>query len=139
MKKGQVSFEYMIIIGFITVLIVGLMSVAFFYNNLVKDKIRNNQINSCMDKLVSVSESVYYSGPPSKATITCYFPENLKDLSIQENNFVVTFGSSSGVSKVGYQANAELNQTSNVINQGGLKKIVIEYPNKDDGLVISSP
>jgi len=125
-KRGQVSFEYLIIMGFVTFIIVGILSMAFFYSNNVKDRIKINQITNYANKIVSTSESIFYAGYPSKATITVYLPENVisVDVNSAEDSIIIAIQTSSGVAKTSFSSNVPI---SGVLETNtGLNKIQIE-------------
>ena len=125
-KRGQIAFEFIIIMGFVTFVIVGILAISFIYSNSVKEKIKTNQLENCANKMISTAESIFYSGRPSRATINCYLPESLRNLDIQEDILIFTIQSSSGISKIPYSSNVPLVSKNNVMNNGGLKKIKIE-------------
>ena len=124
MKRGQVSFEYLIIMGFVTFVIISILGIALVYSNSINDRIKIVQLNSCVDKIISTSESVFYSGYPSMATITCYFPSNIKQIEIAEDSIFFTFETSSGISKMAFSSNVPISGSLN--SNQGLKKIKIQ-------------
>ena len=125
-KRGQVSFEYLIIMGFVTFIIVGILSMAFFYSNNVKDRIKINQITNYANKIVSTSESIFYAGYPSKATITVYLPENVisVDVNSAEDSIIIAIQTSSGIAKTSFSSNVPISGTLGA--NTGLNKIQIE-------------
>jgi hypothetical protein len=125
-KRGQVSFEYLIIMGFVTFIIIGVLSIAFFYSNNVKDRIKINQVTNYANKIISTSESIFYAGYPSKATITGYLPENINSIEINsaEDSIIIAIQTSSGVAKISFSSNVPISGTLGT-NQG-LNKIQIE-------------
>ena len=128
-KRGQISFEYMIVIGFVTFVIVGILALAFVYSGGIKDSVKTTQIQNCMNKIISASETVYYSGYPSKSTIKCYLPDNVNDISIRGNALYINFQTSSGINSVSYPSEVPINSTSVSGSLGkvqGLRKIKIE-------------
>ena len=125
-KKSQVSIEYLIIIGFVTFTIIGILAIAFFYSGAIKDKIKTVHIGNYANKIVSTSESVFYAGKPSKATITTYLPDGIKSIEISGNELVITFQTSSGTNKITYLSNVPLSQGAGALSTTqGLKKIEI--------------
>lgn len=130
-KFAQVSIEYLIVVGFVTFVLISILGIAFFYSGIVRDKIKENQINSFANKVISTSESVFYSGAPSKATITAYLPDNVKDISIAEDaggyTLFINFSSGSGLNKRGFSSKVHIeeNSTSPISHSQGLKKIEI--------------
>ena len=125
-KRGQVSFEYLIIMGFVTFIIVGILSIAFFYSNNVKDRIKINQMTNYANKIISTSESIFYAGYPSKATITVYLPENVisADVNSAEDSIIIAIQTSSGVAKTAFSSNVPISGALGT--NMGLNKIQIE-------------
>ena len=64
-KRAQSSMELLILMGFLTFVIVGIMGVGYFYSNTINDRIKSNEINNFAIKITSTAETVFYSGEPS--------------------------------------------------------------------------
>lgn len=123
-KFAQVSIEYLIVVGFVTFVIITILGIAFFYSGAIKDRIKTTQINNFANKIISTSESIFYYGKPSKATISVYLPDNVKDINITDNNLYITFQTSSGPNKIAFSSKVPISGT---LSSGqGLKKIQIE-------------
>jgi len=120
-KRAQVSVEYLIIVGFVVAVLIGIISLAFFYSGTIKDRIKMTQINNFVNKIISTSESVFYAGEPSKATISVYLPEGVKEIEIIENSLVLTFQASSGLNKVSFSSQVPISGA--IDSNSGLKKI----------------
>jgi len=127
-KSGQISVEYLIVIGFITFVVISTLGIALFYSGSIKDRIKATQINNYANKLTSTAESVFYAGYPSKATVTCYLPDNAKDIEVLTNELVITFQTSSGTNKISFASNVPMleNATAQLTTSQGLKKIQVE-------------
>ncbi len=135
-NKSQVSFEYLIIMGFIMFIIIGTLGIALFYSGSIKDQVKMTQLTNCGNKIVSTAESVFYAGQPSKATITCYLPENIKIITILEEGLYFEIGTSSGITKTIFSSNVPLGEGTNPLGSGGgLKKI--ELTAEESRVVIS--
>jgi uncharacterized protein (UPF0333 family) len=122
-KSGQISIEYMIIIGFVTVLVIGMLGAGYFYTNAIKDKLKFNQINSFAEKIISSAEAIFQSGSPSKTTINAYLPAGVKNIIIQENQIQFTISTNSGQNTLSYTSQVPLSGT--LSTSEGLKKILI--------------
>lgn len=131
--KAQVSIEYLIIVGFVTFVVMAILGIAFYYSGTMKGKIKENQITDFANKIISTSESVYYSGAPSKATISCYLPDNVKSITIGEYDLIIEFSTSSGVNKIAFSSRVPISGT--LTTSQGLKKIQIEA--QSDRVIIS--
>jgi uncharacterized protein (UPF0333 family) len=124
-NRSQISFEYLIVMGFITLVITGILTVAFFYSYSVRDKLKDTQLSNCAGKIVSTAESVFYAGKPSKSTINCYLPEDVSNITIEDDNIIVTMSTGSGTTIQSFQSNVPL-LSKNLTSRGGIKKIEIE-------------
>jgi len=126
MKSGQVSIEYLIIVGFVTFVVIGILGIALFYSGTIQDRIVITQVENFANKLVSSAESVFYAGEPSKATITVYLPEGVKSIVIDEDedSIIIEVQTSSGVNKILFSSNVPISGT--IDNNYGLKKIMVE-------------
>jgi hypothetical protein len=123
-KKAQVSFEYLVIMGFVTVILILILSISIFYSSSVEDQIKVTQMNNYANKIISSAESVFYSGKPSKATITAYLPKDVKEIEILDNSLVISIQTSNGINKRAFESNVPI--SGNLTISRGLKKIKIE-------------
>ena len=122
-KKGQISVEYMIVVGFIVLLVLTVLGAALLYSSQINDSIEERQIEQFATKVVSSAESVKYAGEPSRSTISAYLPSNVKDIQIIGKEIVIDFTLSSGFNRVSYLSKVAMNGT---ISPGsGIKNIRI--------------
>lgn len=122
-KRAQVSMEYLIIVSFVTFIIIGILGVAFIYSGSIKDSIKVNQITGFANKITSTSESVFYAGYPSKATIPVYLPEGVENISISGNNLIIEFQTSTGKNKISFSSKVPI--TGLITTGSGIKKLRI--------------
>ncbi|MBI2651615.1 hypothetical protein HYX01_04035 [Candidatus Woesearchaeota archaeon] len=76
-KKSQVSVEYMLLIGFVTVITVPLIIIYHSFIQESNDDITSAQLNQIAGKIVDAAESVYYLGEPSQTTLKANIPDNV--------------------------------------------------------------
>jgi len=122
-RKSQVSIEYLLIFGFITFAVLIILGIAFTYSSSIRDNIRLTQVDSYANKILSSSESVFYSGEPSKATVSAYLPEAVESVNISENNILIELRTSSGLNKLAFESNVPI--SGNLSNVQGIKSIEI--------------
>lgn len=122
-KKGQISTEYLIVVGFVTFLIVSVLGLSLFYSSQIRDKIRFNQLQNFANKVISSSEQVFFSGEPSKSTITAYLPSGVGSVSILTNEIVFNVSSSSGFTVIAFSSDVPL--YGSISNLEGVKRISI--------------
>lgn len=123
-KRGQVSTEYLIVVGFVVFLVLGILGVAFFYTSITNDQIKVSQVSNLANKIVSSAESVFYAGEPSKLTITGYLPIGVNSFVIMQNEIVVSLSTSSGVTVMSFSSNVPL--SGNISSTEGVKRIEIK-------------
>jgi hypothetical protein len=132
-KHSQISFEYLIIMGFITFVIIGILGVALFYSGAIKDRIKITQMSDCANKIVSTAESVFYSGYPSRATRSCYLPEGIREVNVYNDAISFTLKTSTGSSVTEFSSNVQL--YGSILATPGLKKIT--FTAEEDRVKIS--
>ena len=76
-KEAQVSVEYMMIIGFATIITIPLIIIYYTFTQESGDEINSVQILQISKKIVDAAESVYYLGEPSQTTIRVNIPSNV--------------------------------------------------------------
>ena len=81
--KSQVSTEYLMIMGFVTLITIPLVIIYYSFTQESGDNINSAQMQQIAKKVVDASESVYYLGEPSQTTLNVNIPNNivLADLS----------------------------------------------------------
>jgi len=126
-KRAQSSMELLILMGFLTFVIIGIMGVGYFYSNTINDRIKSNEINNFAIKITSTAETVFYSGEPSKSTILAHLPENVKDIEIINNTLIITYNLATGENQGAFQSNVPIieNSLSQLTTSSGIKNIVI--------------
>ena len=132
-RRGQISTEYLITAAFIMFLIISTLAVSLFYSNQTRDRIKFNQLQNFANKLISSSESVYYSGEPSKATIIAYLPGGVEGIEIIGNELVFNISSTSGMSRIAFPSKVPIQGI--ISNNEGAKSISIVA--LEDGVVWS--
>ena len=126
-KRAQVSLELLILMGFLTFVIIGILGVGYYYSSTVNDRIKSTQVSNFAGKIISTSETVFYSGDPSKATITTYLPDGINSITIDENSLIITYKLASGRNVAAYPSSVPIAEigTGNLTTSSGIKKIVI--------------
>ncbi len=132
-QRAQVSFEYIVIMGFVTFIIIGILGVSFLYSNSIKDRIKMIQVNNFGNKVVSSAESVFYAGEPSKITIKGYLPEGVEEVDIQDDYIFISIQLSSGFTKISFSSEVPIQ--GSITNSPGVKNVEIEA--QEDVVVIS--
>ncbi len=108
LRRGQISTEYLIVIGFVVFLVLSILAVAFFYTSVTNDQIKVSQVSNFAQKIISSSESVFYAGEPSKLTLTGYIPAGVQSITIASEEIIVSISTSSGVTTMSFSSNVPL-------------------------------
>ncbi len=122
-KRCQSGIEYLIIVGFVTFAIIGILSLSYFYLGMSKDRIRMNQIEVFADKIISTSEAIFYSGEPSQKTITVFVPESVRNITISNKDLTIVAETSTGNIKRIFSSKVPLN--GDIETTRGAKKLSV--------------
>lgn len=123
-KKTQAGVEYMIIIGFVTLAIMAVLTLAYLYSGLIKDRIRINQVETFAIQLINAAESVYFAGEPSETTVSLYLPDGVKTLGISSDYILISTQTSSGENKRAFKSRVPIQGS---ISAGeGVKKLLVQ-------------
>lgn len=111
-RDAQISVEYMMIIGFATVITIPLIIIYYSFTQESDDEIASAQILQVTKKIVDAAESVYYLGEPSQTTLKVNIPANLISANLSGNEVVYKIKSKSG--------EADIVQSSSINISGSL-------------------
>ena len=107
-KKGQVSFEYFIILGIVLIVITPLSLVAYNYFDSYRYQIEVKQADQTAKILVSEAESVFFLGPDSLSTIEIYIPDNVHSIGVEDNFINIRIRTNKGIEDVVAFSNVNL-------------------------------
>ena len=126
-KKAQSGMELLILMSFLTVVIIGILTIGYFYSNTINDRMKSSQVSNFANKIISTSEAVFYAGEPSKATISVHLPEGVNDIEIIDNAIVITYYLATGQNKVAFSGNVPIaeNSTAKLSSNQGIKNLVV--------------
>lgn len=123
-KIGQVSVEYMILVGFLVVITIPLILV---YNSQYKgtnQQITSNQADQLAQKIVDTAESIYYLGEPSKTTIKVYMPNYVQNITLGNGELVFYMDIAGGKDEVVKVSDVPINGT--IDHASGIKYITMQ-------------
>ncbi len=132
-KLGQISIEYLIIVGFISFIVLVVVGLALYYSSTIRDSIGSNEVSDYASKIVSAAESVYYSGEPSKLTVSAYLPQETREVEILDNTLVVSYTTRAGTAKIGVVSRVPINGV--LTSYPGIHKISVVA--QADGVEVS--
>jgi len=140
-KRGQVSVEFALLIGFVTFLLIAIIGIAYNYSGMAGTQIRVNSMDKVGKKLGDTIDSICYLGQPSKATIQLTVPEGVVDaISISDTGTnPTTYGiqfkvriKGDAITDMFYKTQCEVNATDGIFGsdgtftKAGLKSLQIE-------------
>jgi uncharacterized protein (UPF0333 family) len=88
MRKGQISMEYMLVVGFSLMLIVPIISIYGFERQSIANQVSIRQAYSIASKVTDASESVYYLGRPAKTTLKVYMPAGVDNATVSGREII---------------------------------------------------
>lgn len=88
-RRGQVAIEYLVLMGFVMLLIAPLLIV--YYNQTTRIDIESTDamVKRASSQIVDAADTVYYLGAPSLRTITVDLPDHIESLSISGNSITL--------------------------------------------------
>jgi len=122
-KKSQISIEYLIIVGFALAMTLPLFIIFHDQSKTINNEITSSQIQKVSDEIITAVDSVYYMGPPSTKTIKVYFPDFVKNVTLNNHSISFWIESSSGDYEVPKWTSATLD--GQLRHGGGLHVITI--------------
>lgn len=81
-RTGQVSLEYLMIMGFAMLLIVPIIAVYYTQTTQLSEETTSASIQRAATQIVETADSVYFLGEPSSRTITVDIPQNVASVAV---------------------------------------------------------
>jgi len=107
-KRGQVSIEYMALVGMTTVIVMFLLLISNYYSRGVENTINVNQVDGIAKEIIDTAESMYYFGEPSKTTLKIYMPDRVTDIDITPNTINLKVSTSAGDTDMFYSSDVPI-------------------------------
>ena len=98
--KSQVSVEYMLIMGFATLMTVPLLLIYYTYSSDSIDSVATSQAMQIARRIVDASESVYYLGKPSQTTLKLNFPDRIYSTNLSSKEVVFKMKTKNGITDI---------------------------------------
>lgn len=98
--RAQVSMEYLIIVGFVAVIVIPMILIFYTYADRTEDEIISNQVQKIGLKVGDTAEAMYYLGDPSRTKIRSYFPKNINNVTVGNNEIVFIIRTKEGLDHV---------------------------------------
>ena len=95
-KAGQVSTEYLVIIGFILILMVPITVIYFKYTGSTSDVVGGAKTSHIANEIVKAANEVYSYGEGSQKKIKLSFPEGITGISFSGKEIIFKLKNSKG-------------------------------------------
>ena len=123
-RRGQVSIEFMVVVGFMLLVLTPLI-IAYYQNTQSSSNtIQSEQLDKVAREITDTAETVYYLGEPSKITIQAYIPHGVKRVTISNNEIV--FKVIRGAKTADIVSVSKVNITGSIGTSEGIHNIVLE-------------
>ena len=99
-STAQVSVEYMLIMGFATLMTIPLLLIYYTYTSESSDSVATSQALQIARNIVDSAESVYYLGKPSQTTLKLNFPDRIHSTNLSNREVVFKIKTKSGVTDI---------------------------------------
>lgn len=121
MKRGQVSNELLVVVGFILLILIPLLYIMYFRLDSIKADLALLQVHFSVARIAFLVNAVGYMGDGSAMITEIYIPENVEGVAIGENEVVFSMLSAGSMNEV-VQPTAfpvEINEDEAVITEDG--------------------
>ncbi|MBW2983805.1 hypothetical protein KY361_01715 [Candidatus Woesearchaeota archaeon] len=122
--RGQISMEYMIIVGITTFVAISLLAISHYYSRETEETINTQQIDRVAKEIVDTAESMYYYGEPSRTTVKAYLPDGIKEVTVGPDELSFRVITQSGETDMFYPSSVNLQ--GNISASYGYHHITIE-------------
>jgi hypothetical protein len=123
-KKGQISIEYMAVVGMVTLIVLVMFALSQYYLGEIRTTVNSNQVDQIGKLIVENAETVYYHGEPSKVTLSVQMPKGVQSITIYENEITFTITRRGGDVDIYYPSTVPLQ--GNISTTHGPRNIEIE-------------
>ena len=119
-KRGQISIELVLTVGFALVMIIPLTILLYEHNTNTQRDINGNQAHLIARKITDVADSVYYMGYPSTQTIKVYMPRQIDSINITDREITMFLDDGNEI-----VSSSKINLSGTVSPSSGLRLIQI--------------
>lgn len=125
MKKTQAATEYIMVVGFVIVILLPGIYLYVRYSSESQDSVVNAKVDAISNEIIKAAEQVYSYGEGSQTIINVDFPEKVVMVEFQGREIIFTVVNSKGSqSEIAKVANADMTGLISVIP--GTKRINIK-------------
>ena len=95
-KRAQVSMEYLIIIGFVIVMLIPAVYLYIRYSSSSSDVLSSSKASQIANEIVKATNEVYYLGDDNQKNIEVSFPSNIEAIEFANKEIVLRIKDSKG-------------------------------------------
>ncbi len=95
-KKAQVSMEYIIIIGFVIIMLIPATYIYIRYSGSSSDALSSSKASQIANEIVKAANEVYYLGEDNQKNIEVSFPSNIEAIEFVNKEIVFRTKDSKG-------------------------------------------
>src|SRR3989344_5132100 len=125
MRKCQVATEYIIIVGFVIVVLVPITILYIRYSSESSDSVTASKIEHITNEIATAADSVYAYGEGSQLKIEVDFPSNIKEIEFNGKEVVFTVINSKN-QEVEIVQVADIELEGNITVMPGKKEIIVK-------------
>ena len=123
-NKSQSSSEFLMVVGFLLVILIPLIIIGFIYPQQGEAQITTGQVTGMAISIADAAEEVYYVGEPAKTTLKIYIPKNVKTIDISGDSIIFKVQTIHGLTDI--VQTLPFNATGNLTPTEGIKYIKVE-------------
>ncbi len=132
--RAQAAMEYMILIGFLLVLLVPLVTIFYSKSAETAVQVRTQQTQALGQKIADSAESVYYLGQPSKFQFRANIPDGISTVTFTNKAIIFEVDANPGTSDIVIPS--AVNLSGSLIISQGVHVITVE--NKGAYVLVNS-
>ena len=132
-KKAQSSSEFLLVVGFLLVILIPLIIIGFIYPQQGESQITAGQVTGMAMQIADAAEEVYYIGDPAKTTLKIYMPKNVESVEVIDDSIIFKVRTINGLTDV--VEKLPFNATGNLTATEGTKIVKVE--SRGDNIWIS--
>lgn len=125
MRKCQVATEYIIIVGFIIVVLVPITILYMKYSSESSDTVTASKVEHITNEIVAAADSVYAYGEGSQIKIEVDFPSNIKEIEFAGKEVIFTVINSKN-QEIEIVQVADIELEGNITVMPGKKEIIVK-------------
>jgi copper chaperone CopZ len=133
MNKSQSATEYLMIVGFVIVILLPGIYLYMKYSGESQDSVTSAKVDAIANEIIKAVDQVYGYGEGSQTTVSVDFPKNVQEVTFEYNEdterseiVFTVINSKGGQSEISKVANVRLDNQQVISVIPGIKKIIVK-------------